>query len=291
LTLSLAYLIILASEILGTKYFMALQRDPSGVPRLVGDNTSESVGLSVDNSRFGGVTNFPSGVWMLGGDDTVVGSTANDLVFGNEGEDIITGNFGNDSLFGGKGKDAIAGREGNDSINGGQDGDFIVGEGGNDILLGGRGNDFLASGNGNDTLVGGLGRDLLAAFDDNNSIKIGGNNLYVLQAEPGVTDVNNADIIVSFRPAFDKIGLADGLTVNDVVLESLTNVSITVQAEFPQAVGSFATPEQLRPISLVTSGTLIKIKNSGDLIGFVESVTPAQLQNSILNSIISVQGF
>ncbi|EGK86077.1 calcium-binding protein [Microcoleus vaginatus PCC 9802] len=266
---------------------MALQRDPAGVPRLVGDNTSESVDLFIDNSRFGGVTNFPSGVGMLGGDDTVAGSTANDLIFGNEGEDIITGYFGNDSLLGGKGKDLIGGGDGNDSLNGGLDGDMLLGLGGNDILLGGKGNDFLVSGNGNDTLVGGLGRDFLAGFDDNNSIKLGGSNLYVLQAEPGVTDVNNTDLIVSFRPAFDKIGLADGLTVNDVVLESLTNASITIQAEVPQALGSFLPPDLLGSKSIVTSGTLIKVKNSGDLIGFVESVTPAQLQNSI----ISTQGF
>jgi len=265
---------------------MAVRRDPSGSPRLIGDNTSEYTDL-----RVGSLGNSSEGVLMLGGDDTVDGSITSDLIFGNEGEDIIRGNVGNDSLFGGKGKDAIAGNEGNDSINGGQEGDVLFGYGGNDVLLGGKGNDFLVSGSGNDTLVGGFGRDLLAGFGDNNSLKIGGTNLYVLQAEPGVTDINNADLIVNFRHPFDKIGLADGLTVNDIVLENLTNVPITVQAEFPQAAGSFASPDLLRPISLVTSGTLIKIRNSGDLIGFVEGVTPAQLQNSIVNSIISVQGF
>lgn len=290
----MAYLIILASEILGTKYFMALQRDPSGVPRLVGDDTSESVELSVANSQFGGVTNFPSGVWILGGDDTVIGSTASDLVYGNEGEDIIGGNFDNDSLFGGRGKDAINGNEGNDSLNGGQDGDILFGESGNDILLGGKGNDFLVSGSGNDTLVGGLGRDLLTSLGDSGSLKIGGSNLYVFQAESGVRDINNADIIVGFRQPFDKIGLAGGLTVNDIVLENLTNVPITIQVEFPQIAGSLVTPEQsqlLKPVSIVSSGTLIKVRNSGDVIGFIEGVTPVQLQNSILNSIIPVQGF
>ena len=39
------------------------------------------------------------GVWMLGGDDIVTASTANDLVYGNEGEDIIIGDLGNDSLY------------------------------------------------------------------------------------------------------------------------------------------------------------------------------------------------
>ena len=84
---------------------MVLRVDPSGVPRLIGDNTSESVFLSLTNSQFRGIANFPSGVWMLGGDDTVSGSTASDLVYSNEGEDARGGYLGNDSLFGGRGKD------------------------------------------------------------------------------------------------------------------------------------------------------------------------------------------
>jgi hypothetical protein len=111
--------------------------------------------------------------------------------------------------------------------------------------------------------------------------------LYVLQAEPGVTDINNVDFITAFRPAFDKIGLADGLTVNDVVLESLTNVTILLYSLTFQKQGFRVSPSILNPAPIVTSGTLIKVRNSGDLIGFVEGVTPAQLQNSI----ISVQGF
>ncbi|NQE36374.1 calcium-binding protein [Microcoleus asticus] len=268
---------------------MALQTDPSGVPRLIGDNTSEYADLFVLNSKFGGVTNFPSGVWMLGGEDTVIGSTIGDLVFGNDGEDFLVGDFGNDSLFGGQGKDVLYGNEGNDCLTGGQDADWMLDDAGNDILLGGRGNDLLFSDDGNDTLIGGLGRDFLVGANEQNlgSVEIRESNLYVIQAEPGVTDINNADLIAGFTLGADRIGLANGLTANDIVLENVTNVSITIHAEFPQYLASFATPDLLEPTSIVTSGTLIKVKNSGDLIGFVESVTPAQLQNSM----ISVQGF
>jgi Ca2+-binding RTX toxin-like protein len=272
----------LASEILGRKYFMALQRDPSGSSRFFGDNTSEYVDLRIGS---GGISS--GGVLMLGGDDTVDGAITNDLIFGNEGEDIISGGFGNDSLFGGKGRDSMLGEEGNNFLNGGQDADFLIGGAGNDILLGGKGNDFLASGNGNDTLVGGFGRDFLAGLGYNNSIKIEGSNLYVLQAEPGVTNINNVDFITAFRPAFDKIGLADGLTVNDVVLESLTNVTILLSFDVPEAAKPRVSPSLLNPAPIVTLGTLIKVRNSGDLVGFVEGVTPTQLQNSI----ISVQAF
>ncbi|MEG4350796.1 calcium-binding protein [Microcoleus sp. LAD1_D5] len=261
---------------------MALKPDPSEQRRLIGDNTSEVVTLSIADA-----TNFPLGSWMLGGDDLVTGSTANDLIFGNEGEDLISGELGNDSLFGGKSKDFLSGDEGNDSLSGGQDADLLTGGAGNDILLGGRGNDFLASGNGNDTLVGGLGRDILLALNENNSIKIGGSNLYVLQAEPGVTDVNNADAIGGFRVGADRIGLAGGLTASDVDLQYVTNVTLLYGFDAPESIKPFVPPGafDLQPIQ--SQGTLIKVRNSGDIVGFVANVRVAEIQGSI----ISVQGF
>jgi hypothetical protein len=64
---------------------------------------------------------------------------------------------------------------------------------------------------------------------------------------PELLDINNADFITAFRPAFDKIGLADGLTVNDIVLENLTNVTLTVQFEVPEAAETPVTPINLNP--------------------------------------------
>jgi len=262
---------------------MALQTDPSGVPRLIGDNTSEYANL-----QFQRTANFPSGVWMLGGDDTVFGWGTNDLVFGNDGEDALVGYFGNDSLLGGRGKDDLWGQDGNDSLVGGLDADWLLGGAGDDILLGGRGNDILYSGNGNDTLIGGLGRDWLSSVDYDDSRKISGSNLYVLQIESGVTDINNADFINGFQVGLDRIGLAGGLTVNDVVLDNLTNVGVLIDFDFSEAAKRTVSPADfLSPFTDVISGTLIKVSSSGDLIGFVYGVTPSQLQNSI----ISVQGF
>jgi Ca2+-binding RTX toxin-like protein len=281
--LRVAYLIMLTSEILGRKYFMALQPDPSGVPRLIGDNTSEYADL-----LFQRTATFPSGVWMLGGDDTVFGGITNDLIFGNDGEDLLLGDFGNDSLFGGKGKDDLWGDEGNDCLSGGQDADWLRGGAGDDILLGGRGNDILYSGNGNDTLIGGLGRDWLSSGDYDGSRKTSGSNLYVLQLESGITDINNADFINGFQVGLDRIGLAGGLTVNDVVLDNLTNVGVLRDFDFSEDAKRTVSPaDVLSPVTFVTSGTLIKVRSSGDLIGFVYGVTPSQLQNRI----ISVQGF
>lgn len=263
---------------------MVLQIDPSGVPRLVGDNTSEYADL-----RFRSTANFPSGVLMLGGEDTVFGSTIGDLIFGNDGEDSLVGYFGNDSLFGGKGKDDLWGGEGNDYLIGAQDADWIIGEAGDDVLLGGRGNDILYSGNGNDTLIGGLGRDWCSGVNyDGSSLKTSGSTLYVVQSEPGVTDINKTDVIAAFQVGLDRIGLAGGLTLNDVVLDNLTNVLLLKEFDFSEAAKLNVYPAYfLNPFTVVASGTLIKVRNSGDLIGFVGGVTPAQLQNSI----ISVQGF
>lgn len=260
---------------------MALQPDPSESRRLIGDNTSEFVTLSIANTA-----NFPLGVWMLAGDDFVTGSTANDLVYGNEGEDIISGGLGNDSLFGGRGKDFLTGEEGNDSLSGGQDGDFLIGGAGNDILLGGRGNDLLISGSGNDTLVGGLGHDILGGLDDNNSIKIGGSNLYVIQAEPGVTDINNADFIIGFK-AGDRIGLAGGLNATDVDLQYVTNVTVLFGYDAPESFKLFTPPGSFDIQPIQSQGTLIKVRNSGDIVGFVANARVADIQGSI----ISAQGF
>ncbi|MEG4213673.1 calcium-binding protein [Microcoleus sp. S13_B4] len=261
---------------------MSLQPDPSESRRSIGDNTSEFVTLSIADAA-----NFPLGAWMLAGDDLVTGSTANDLVYGNEGEDVIRGDSGHDSLLGGKGKDFLTGEQGNDSLSGGQDADLLIGGAGNDILLGGRGNDLLSSGSGNDTLVGGLGHDILVGFDDSNSLKIGGSNLYVIQAEPGVTDVNNADFIVGFRVGVDRIGLAGGLNATDVDLQYVTNVRVLLGYDAPESFKLFSPPGSFDPQEIQSQGTLIKVRNSRDIVGFVPNVSVAELQGGI----ISAQGF
>ena len=260
---------------------MVLQTDPSEPRRLIGDPTSEiDFLLSLDR------IDFPLGAWMLGGDDIVFGSQGNDLAYGNEGEDALYGDFGNDSLFGGRGKDALYGEGGNDYVSGGQEGDVIFGDAGNDFLLGGRGNDWLISGNGDDTLIGGLGRDYLYSEGNGPSLPKIGSNLYVLQVEPGLRDINNTDLITPFQVGVDRIGLA-GLSVSDVAMEYLTNVTIVMRLDLPQSFQNLIDPGQFDSVPTVGSGTLIKVKSSGDMLGFVEAVTPAQIQGSM----ISVQGF
>jgi hypothetical protein len=258
---------------------MALKPDPSGIVRLIGENTSELIQLFPDE-----LTNFPLGAWALEGDDTVNGSGASELILGNEGEDFLAGLAGNDSVFGGIGRDFLSGADGNDCLSGGLDADWLIGDAGenvlgNDILFGGKGNDFLDGAGGDNTLVGGLGRDIL-------SCEFGG-NLCVLGIDPATTDINSTDVIGLFDPGFDFIGLASGLTVNDIVLEQVQDVTITYRFEGPPALLQVGSPDLASEYSGPASGTLIRVRNSNAILGFVQDVTPNQLQSSI----VSVQGF
>jgi Ca2+-binding RTX toxin-like protein len=254
---------------------MALKPDPSGALRLIGDNTSELVVLSP-----GALTNFPLGAWLLDGNDTVYdNSGASELILGNEGEDILAGFDGNDSLFGGKGRDGLYGAFGNDCLSGGLDADYLGGQAGDDILFGGRGNDFLSGQEGNNTLVGGLGTDaLICGF---------GNNLCVLAIDPANTDINSSDRIAGFDPNLDRIGLASDLTVNEIVLEQVQDVTLTFRRDLPQVILQSLPPNEVSEFSGSASGTLIRVRNSNAILGFVEDVTPNELQSRI----VSVQGF
>ena len=71
----------------------------------------------------------------LGGDDTIVGGIANDLLYGDDGDDELRGGAGNDLLYGGTGND------------------WLYGQAGDDTLVGGTGNDHLEGGEGNDTYI------------------------------------------------------------------------------------------------------------------------------------------
>ncbi len=254
---------------------MALTPDTSGIVSFIGETTSELIQLFPIS-----LATYPLGFWALDGDDTVNGSGANELILGNQGEDILRGFAGNDSVFGGKGKDALFGDEGNDCLSGDLDADRLLGGAGDDILFGGKGNDLLSDGEGNNTLVGGLGRDFFECGFDNN-------NLCVVGIDPATTDINSSDAIGGFDPDFDRIGLASDLTVNDIVLESVENVTFTYSFDGPQALLQLFPSDVVSGISGLASGTLIRVRNSNAILGFVEDVTPNELESRI----VSVQGF
>lgn len=120
----------------------------------------------------------------LGGDDSIYGKFGNDVTYAGDGNDVVKDNRGDDSIYGGNG---------DDYLDGGVDNDRIYGEAGSDRINGYTGDDLLWGGLGNDTLQDGAGKDT-----------------FVLAIGEGT------DIIRGFQIGNDRIGLAGGLTFNQL---------------------------------------------------------------------------
>ena len=126
-----------------------------------------------------------------GGNDTIIGSQADDVIYGQEGNDLLVGDAPSES---GEGStvDSIEGTtvasikemssdvldafiqsvEGTDA-----DGDDrLFGGTGNDVLLGMGGNDYLDGGAGEDAIFGGAGNDIIV-YDSNDYLVSGGSGI------------------------------------------------------------------------------------------------------------------
>ena len=127
------------------------------------------------------------------------------IVEGTEARDFLRGTNDNDFLSGLGGNDQLTGESGDDVLNGGTGNDRLTGRNGDDVLNGGDGNDLLLANNGNDVLDGGPGRDRLQGGEDS--------DIFVLASGEGT------DRIIDFEAGVDFIGLADGLTFEDLTFE------------------------------------------------------------------------
>jgi glycerophosphoryl diester phosphodiesterase len=159
------------------------------------------------------------------GDDVLSGSADNDIIAGLLGNDNISGGDGDDVLRGDlNSRDpqvGIAG--GNDTIDGGNGNDDIGGKSGDDELFGGDGDDNLWGDDGDDILRGGFGDDILTG--DNFS---GGSGVdtFILATGEGT------DTIVDFEMGIDFIGLADGLTFDQLSLSQQgSDVAVAANGE------------------------------------------------------------
>ncbi len=108
-------------------------------------------------------------------------------------DDVVFGSAANEWIGGGTGDDVIDGDGGRDLLSGGFGDDTLTGGAGNDVIFGGFGDDFIDGGAGNDWMLGGFGADT-----------------FVLRAGEGT------DTIKFFKQGVDQIGLAGGLTFNDL---------------------------------------------------------------------------
>lgn len=84
------------------------------------------------------------------GNDVIVGTPGDDLIFTGGGRTLVCSRGGDDIIYGGAGPDRIRSGRGND---------LVFGVGGRDRILGGPGSDRIDGGDGRDTILGGRGAD------------------------------------------------------------------------------------------------------------------------------------
>ncbi len=119
-----------------------------------------------------------------GGNDTLRGTKAADVMRGFGGHDDLDGRGGDDELIGGRGANSLIGRGGDDVLRSGPDraGDrthFLFGGPKNDTGYGGRGHDFMNGGRGHDAFWGRSGRDSAHPGPGRDVIRLGKGRDYV----------------------------------------------------------------------------------------------------------------
>ena len=108
--------------------------------------------------------------FILGGADSLTGSSWNDLLRAYAGADSMVGGAGDDTLDGGAGADIVNGGDGNDYILGGADANYLRGDLGNDSIVGGANFDDINGNQGDDTLRGGDGFDWVVGGQANDML-------------------------------------------------------------------------------------------------------------------------
>lgn len=195
---------------------------------------------------------YPQGLQALAGNDTVIGSSAAELINGNQGNDSLFGGGNSDTMRGGKDDDLLNGNSGDDLLFGDLGSDRLEGEAGNDTIYGGKENDILLGQDGDDVLLGDLGSDTLIGGE--------GSDVFALRQPDNASDLETVDLITDFEILFDRIGLPDNLTEADLVLRE-------------EAVIGAGTPD-----------TLIQLGTNGPTLAIVEGVSPSDLSGKFVST-------
>jgi Ca2+-binding RTX toxin-like protein len=118
--------------------------------------------------------------------DTVVGSSHDDTIVGNDLSNWLQGGAGNDTITAGRDDDRIDGGAGTDTIGGGDGDDMVSGDAGNDALSGDAGVDEVSYSSAQTSVTvdlgagsasGGNGDDTLTGFEDVTGSGEGGDHL------------------------------------------------------------------------------------------------------------------
>ncbi|MGD1715833.1 peptidylprolyl isomerase [Dapis sp. BLCC M172] len=184
--------------------------------------------------------------------DEVASSSAEDD--GNEptdSDDILEISQVDDSsvMMGLEGDDEILGSDGNDVISGNQGNDTLSGLEGNDWLRGGKGDDSLIGGGGDDYLIGDYGADILTGGADADS--------FILRTE--IVEMDEVEEI-------DQANRITDFTVTD-------SDRIIIIAEF--------TPSEGLDYELIDGDAVIRLLDSGFILGVVEETSIEDVQNNI----------
>jgi VCBS repeat-containing protein len=202
-----------------------------------GDDTI--IGGSRSDYLFGGL-----------GDDSIEGNRGHDRIFGGEGDDALFGGSGNDRLFGGDGDDSIDGGEGcdvvdagngNDTINAGDHSDWVSAGDGDDLVDAGSGNDVVYGGAGNDTIDGGSGNDVLFGGSGNDVVSggTGYDRIYAGSGNDAVDGGANNDTVYG-GSGDDTI---DGGEANDVLIGDDGNDRVSGDAGYDRIYGGVGNDE------------------------------------------------
>jgi Ca2+-binding RTX toxin-like protein len=212
-----------------------------------------------DGSPGGQVYTDIENITTGGGNDTIIGNSADNALSAGEGNDTIRAGAGNDTLTGGNGNDTLLGDQGDDSLFGGL---------GADVLGGGAGNDLITSGAGTDRVVVDTagGADVVTDFDmtmigNTTADQIDVTTLVNAQGGP----IKWSDVVVT-----DTVGDGTGHAKlvfpggESVVLDGVRPDQVDSPAEM-RAIGipcftkgtMIDTPQGLRPVEALRKGDLV----------------------------------
>jgi 3-phytase/alkaline phosphatase D len=165
------------------------------------------------STQFTQVLSFALDIDTLVGAEPIIGGDANDSLYGDNANDTIQGGTGNDQIFGGEGVNTLFGDSGDDLIYGGSQADTVTGGTGNDTIYASEGNNTVFGSAGDDIIYSGSGNDEINGGTGNDTIWLGGGqDTIVLARGNGVDTINNVQL------GQTQIGLAGGLTFNDLAI-------------------------------------------------------------------------